>query len=152
MPGSNAEPRAARPRALAEDGRRGAAHRVLGNPHIHAVGDIRVESHPGRKDRVRLFYGELVGLRELPAAGEPEQLVFEAHGRRLVVALSEQAVPSPVRRRVVIEVDSLFKLWQRLTEHRIWCMTVSGMGVGDRRLVALDPADNRVEFKEVWLL
>lgn len=130
---------------------------MYGNPQIHTIGDVRLESPPHREDGFRLFYRDLIGLRELPAdsdVSEPDgsEMVFQAHGRRLVVRMRVDAVPSAMRRRVVLLVDSLPDMRDRFEEHRIRTWLLEGMGVGDRRLQALDPGGNRVEMKQVHLL
>ncbi len=125
---------------------------MFGNPQIHAVGDVRLESPPSCEERLRLFYRDLIGLREPGGASSASQLAFEAHGRRVVIHLSHEAMASPMRRRLLIQVDSLGRMWERLTARSIECWEYPGMGIGDRRLVVLDPAGNRIELKEERLI
>jgi hypothetical protein len=122
------------------------------NPQIHAVGDILLESPPHRQEYLRIFYRDLIGLREAADVAEPTQVVFEAHGRRVTVRLFHDALPSPMRRRLLIQVDSLEKMYERLAGRGVACEVFPGFGLTDRRLVALDPAGNRIEIKEVKLL
>ncbi len=122
---------------------------MSGNPQIHAVDDVRLEAPPHSRSGVRTFYRDLIGLTELPAPPERSQIVFHAHGRRLTVHVLADALPSPMRRRLLIQVDSLAEMAARMSRIGVACRMFMGMGIGDRRLVALDPAGNRIECKEV---
>ncbi|MBN1491178.1 MAG: hypothetical protein JXA69_14790 [Phycisphaerae bacterium] len=123
------------------------------NPCIHAIDDVHIEARPGQETRLRFFYGELIGLREVvPPDEEMPSVVFEAHNRRLFVHLFEEAISSPMRRRLVVQVDSLTSLAGRLQDLGLPHYVEHGMGLGSRRLLTLDPADNLVELKELRLL
>lgn len=119
------------------------------NPQIHAIGDVRLEAPPHREHGLRAFYGDLLGLREPDERPEASQMAFEAHGLRLLIGVFADALPSPMRRRLLVQVDSLEDLAEQMRRRGVACRVYAGMGIGDRRLVALDPAGNRVEFKEV---
>jgi catechol 2,3-dioxygenase-like lactoylglutathione lyase family enzyme len=122
---------------------------MQGNPNIHAIDDVRLEAPPHRERGLRVFYRDLIGLSELSEPPEPCQVVFHAHGRRVTIHVFADALASPMRRRLLIQVDSIEAMVRRMRRHGIHCRIWSGIGLGDRRLVALDPAGNRVELKEV---
>lgn len=138
--------------AATRDGwiRDGLRKAMRGNPRIHAISDVRIEAPPGREEVLRKLYRDLLGLCE--AQPPPElapALAFEAHGRRLNVRILREAMASPMRRRLLIEVDSLEQAAERLWRSGFSCELMLGMGIGDRRVVLLDPGGNRVELKEV---
>jgi extradiol dioxygenase family protein len=121
------------------------------NPLIHAIGDVRLESPPGREEPLRRFYGELIGLREVRRPlddGAADRVCFAAHRRAVEIRLAHDAVPSPMRRRVVIQVDSLEHTAERMRRAGFACWVYPGLGIGQRRLIALDPGGNRVELKQ----
>jgi catechol 2,3-dioxygenase-like lactoylglutathione lyase family enzyme len=53
-------------------------------------------------------------------------------------------------RRVTIAVPSLAEAVQRLDERSVAYERLTGILFTDRRLQVLDPAGNRVEFKQEW--
>lgn len=125
---------------------------MYGNPHIHAVGDVTMECPPGREDGLRRFYGEIIGLREIPDGEASGGLAFMAHQRQVVVRFRPNAATSPMRRRLVVVVDSLEETGERLREIGVTWRRHFGMGVGDQRLIIIDPGGNRIELKQVWPL
>lgn len=125
---------------------------MFGNPHIHAIADVRIECPPEAEDRLRWFYADVLGLRPAVPGDDAAGPAFAAHGLVLRIEVRPDARPSPVRRRLVVQIDSLVDAEQRLRDMGLGSELLRGMGIGDRRLVVLDPAGNRVELKEVQLL
>ncbi len=118
-------------------------------PRIHAISSVQIEAMPGLEDRLRWFYGELLGLES--TAGENGNLVFHSKRLQLVVALKPDARSSPMRRRLVLEIPSLDRMREQLDELQMVYEWYEGMAFTERRIFLLDPGENRIELKQVWV-
>jgi catechol 2,3-dioxygenase-like lactoylglutathione lyase family enzyme len=117
-------------------------------PRIHAIAHVHVQAKPGLEHRLRWFYAEVLGLEA--ADGEEETLCFRTKVLEFRVAITEKAQPSPMRRRLVLEIASLNEMRTKLEEIGLEYEWYEGMAFTDRRIYLLDPAGNRVELKQVW--
>ena len=87
-----------------------------------------------------------------PAEGERGMVLFQTQRMQVRILLTPEAQPSPMRRRLVLEVPSLERAQEQLEELGIEYEWYHGLTYTDQRIYLLDPADNRVELKQVWLL
>ena len=118
---------------------------------IQAVDHVNIEALPGLEDELRWFYTELAQLAEVAApATDPPCIRFRSEQIELRVHLVPEPQVDPVACRVTITVPSLDEAAGRLDERSISYERLSGLAYTDRRLQALDPAGNRVEFKQAW--
>jgi hypothetical protein len=123
------------------------------NPQILAISDVTLACRPDKADAIRSLYRDVLRLRELsPGEARHPHLIFAAHQRRIQVILAPDAAGSPMRRRLVIEVDSLHATADQLADLGLPWWLHWGIGIGDRRLALLDPGDNRIELKQVYPL
>lgn len=117
-------------------------------PRIQAISDIRVEAIPGLELELRFFYVDVLGLRQVEA--EAGMLCFEAEVLRVRVLVTAEAQPSPMRRRLVLQIPSLQEMQERLEELEVDYEWHNGLRFTDQRIFVKDPADNRVELKQIW--
>ncbi|MBN1347269.1 MAG: hypothetical protein JXQ73_31555 [Phycisphaerae bacterium] len=118
------------------------------SPRIQAISDVRIEARPELKGDLHFFYVELLGLEAVE--GEPGMLCFQTDRLRVHVLMTPEAQPSPMRRRLVLEVPSLDRMAGKLEEEDIDYDRYRGLRLTDQRIFVLDPADNRVELKQPW--
>ena len=124
--------------------------RVKSN-RIRAIDHVRLEAPCGMEAALRWFYGDVGGL-ELASSG-PEgfgRLCFNSGRLELSIDLVERPRVDPVATRLTILVPSLEEAAAMLDEHSVRYQRISGVMFTDRRLAMLDPAGNRVEFKQEW--
>jgi catechol 2,3-dioxygenase-like lactoylglutathione lyase family enzyme len=119
-------------------------------PQIHAIAHVRVQARPGLEHKLRWFYAELLGLDAVD--GEEGTLCFQTKTLQLRVMIAEGAQPSPMRRRLVLVIPSLEEMRVKFEDIDLEYEWYEGMAFTDRRLFVLDPAENRVELKQVWVL
>ena len=119
-------------------------------PIIHAIRHVRVEAKPEQEPSLRFFYEDVLGLG--PVHDEPGMLCFETKRMRVRILLTPEAQSSRMRRRLVLVVPSLKRMRERLEELEIDYEWYTGMRFTDQRIFVLDPADNRIELKQVWRL
>ena len=118
---------------------------------IQAVEHVNLEAPPGIEEAIRWFYGEVALLREVTDAGDGSTMLrFKSERIELRVHVVVSPTIEAVDCRVTIAVPSLPEASDRLTERRVAFDRVSGITLTDRRLQVLDPAGNRVEFKQEW--
>ena len=116
---------------------------------IQAVDHVNIEAPLGLEESLRWFYGEVAQLDEVPSGtAAPARLCFESEQIELRIRLVERPEIEAVACRVTLTVPSLEDTAERLAERSLPCEHQSGIAVTDRRLQALDPAGNRVEFKQ----
>jgi len=119
-------------------------------PRIHAINNVRLEAKPGTEPQLHFFYVDVLGME--PAEGEPGMVLFQTQRMQVRILLTPEAQPSPMRRRLVLEVPSLERMQEQLEELEIEYEWYHGLAYTDQRIFLLDPADNRVELKQVWPL
>jgi extradiol dioxygenase family protein len=117
------------------------------SPRVHAVEHLHVEVPHGCEAAIRAFYGELLGLKQLPDTGD----ALLAFGRdrlavRFVACERPRIVPS--RRRLTVTVESLAAVQERLEESGTRFWTISGLSLSERSLLVLDPFDQIVEVRQ----
>ena len=115
---------------------------------MQAIRDVRVEAKPGLEGDLHFFYVEMLGLE--PSEGEPGMLHFCTDKLRLRVLLTPEAQPSPMRRRLVLEIPSLGRMADKLEEEGIPHEWYRGLTLTDQRIFVLDPADHRVDLQQAW--
>jgi len=112
---------------------------------ISGVDHIHLTAPRGSEARVRAFYGDLLGLREIP---KPPQLTarggvwFEAGNLPLHVDLEDSA-PAGARRNIAFSVPDLAAVREALEANAVACEAD-----GAERCFCRDPFGNRVEFVE----
>jgi catechol 2,3-dioxygenase-like lactoylglutathione lyase family enzyme len=116
---------------------------VLGIDHV------QVAAPPGCERAARAFYGDVLGMRELP---KPEQLRarggvwFAAGAQELHVGVADPFVPAR-RAHPGLVVDDIDRLHDRLAAAGLtpeWDEAIAGV----RRLFVLDPFGNRLEVRQ----
>jgi extradiol dioxygenase family protein len=120
---------------------------------ILAIDHVRLEAGEVHEQAILDFYGELIGLerRELPTETTFDDTViaFRGHQQRtpaLFIRLSDEPPPPRMRRAAVIEIESLHTCAERLDERKVAYHWSRGWFPYDRRLIAIDPAGNRIEL------
>ena len=111
---------------------------------------VNVTMPPGSEAEARRFYGELLGLREIP---KPESIRsrggcwFDAGGLDIHISAWPEHVTRPEYRHFGLEVESVEVLRQRLEAAGV--KTASGKPVPWQRFFAHDPFGHRIEFHEI---
>lgn len=109
-----------------------------------------MEAKPGQEAALRTFYVDILGLE--PADGEEGMVCFQTGRLRLRILITPEAIASPMRRRLVLEISSLQNLREKLDELAMAYEWYEGFAFTERRIFVLDPAENRIELKQVWIL
>lgn len=111
---------------------------------------VQVTYPPGEDARARAFYGEVLGLRELP---KPEPLAsrggmwFELGGQQLHLGLEAGVERARLRSHVAYEVADLAAMRARL--EAAGCEIEAGAPIpGLERFETRDPFGNRLELVE----
>lgn len=118
---------------------------------IQAVDHVELEAPLGTEDALRWFYGELAELDEVAASGlTGGPIRFKSARIELRIRFVPRPSIDPVPVRVTIGVRSILETRAKLDEARIPFERVSGLLFTDRRIQVLDPAGNRVAFRQVW--
>lgn len=115
---------------------------------VFGIAHVQVGILEGGEDAARLFYGDLLGLRELP---KPEELRdrggvwFQCGMQEIHCGVEEQVAPT--RRHPALLVEGLDELKAKLDAAGSETQ-VDRQLPGYRRFYALDPFGNRLEFLE----
>ena len=122
--------------------------RYLKHMALLGIAHVQLAIPPGDEDEARRFYGDLLGLRELP---KPESLrdrggVWFQAGMQEIHCGIETPV-APTRRHPAFLVDNLDALKATLEANNIPTETDRQLP-GYRRFYATDPFGNRLEFLE----
>ena len=117
-------------------------------PVITGIAHVQVAITPGGEDRARAFYGELLGLREVP---KPESLA-DRGGAWFACGPQEihcgvEAEVAPTRRHPALLVSRLDTLRQTLEQGGVACDAGRPLP-GYQRFYVADPFGNRLEFLE----
>lgn len=119
--------------------------RIVAVDHVLLESDLEVE------EDLRWFYGDLVALDEVGAAGEPgRRLVYKSGRIELRVAFVAEPHVDPIDTRVAILVPSLKEVTDVLDDRKIGFEPVSGLRWSDRCIAVHDPAGHRIELREHW--
>jgi len=118
---------------------------------IHAVDHVHLQAAFGLDDELDWFYGELAQLDRLPCdAANPHRMRFQSNRLELRIDLCERPVIESVACRVVLLVPSLDETVATLEDRSVAFERQTSTLWTDRRLEVLDPAGNRVVFKQEW--
>ncbi len=115
---------------------------------VFGIAHVQVAMTPGGEERARWFYGQLLGLRELP---KPEALRdrggvwFQCGMQEIHCGVEAEVAPS--RRHPALLVDDLDGLKAALEAAGIQTETDRQLP-GYRRFYASDPFGNRIELLE----
>lgn len=110
---------------------------------------VNVTMPAGSEDAARMFYGEVLGLREIP---KPEPLRgrggvwFEAGGLDVHVSVEPQRIGADAQRHFGLECEDVDGLRARL--HAAGVGTEDGRPAPWRRFFVRDPFGNRIEIHE----
>ncbi len=116
---------------------------------IQAVDHVNIEAPLGLAESLCWFYCEVAQLDEVPSGtAAPARLCFKSEQIELRIHLVERPEIEAVGCRVTFAVPSLADVAELLAERSMLCERQSGVSLSDRRLQTLDPAGNRVEFKQ----
>ncbi len=116
---------------------------------VTAIDHVQLAAPPGCEGAARAFYGELLGLVELP---KPEALAsrggcwFRAGGQELHVGVEQAFVPARKAHPGLV-VDDLDALRARLEGEGIAVREDDAIP-GARRFHTADPFGNRLEFRQ----
>jgi catechol 2,3-dioxygenase-like lactoylglutathione lyase family enzyme len=116
---------------------------------ITGIDHVQVAAPPGCEDEARAFYGELLGLEELP---KPEALAarggcwFRAGGQELHVGVEDPFAPARKAHPglVVADLDALAAALRACGIDVAYDDTIPGTN----RFYAADPFGNRLEFRQ----
>jgi catechol 2,3-dioxygenase-like lactoylglutathione lyase family enzyme len=116
---------------------------------VTGIDHVQVAAPPGREAEARAFYGELLGLEELP---KPEPLAarggcwFRAGAQELHVGAEDPFAPARKAHPGLV-VAGLDELAERLRAAGVE-VTYDDTIPGTKRFHAADPFGNRLEFRE----
>jgi hypothetical protein len=116
-------------------------------PRILAINDVHFRSSPETMDRVVDFYTGTIGLDQVESEREGVTVFrgYPRSGPRLVVDATLEE-PDSERGRIHILVASLTECMDQLAERRVPVFLLRGWMPYERRVMAFDPAGNRVEL------
>lgn len=118
---------------------------------IQAVDHVNMEAPLGVEDGLRWFYGEVVGLEEIPPArGTEPVLCFRSGNLELRIRLLPRPNVDPMDGRLTLMVQFLSEAKRLLDERHVSYEPLHGLDWTDRRVSLLDPGGNRVELKQQW--
>ena len=116
---------------------------------IQAVEHVDLQARLGTEEELRWFYGELAGLEELCSNdADFPRLRFKSEHIEIRLRMWPDLEIDPIPCRVTILVPVLAELCEALTERSGDYESVSGIAWTDRKIQALDPAGNRIVFKQ----
>ncbi|MEO8538411.1 MAG: VOC family protein [bacterium] len=115
---------------------------------VFGIAHVQVGLTAGGEDRMRWFYGELLGLRELPKPAELRDrggVWFQCGMQEIHCGIEESVAAT--RRHPALLIDGLDELKTRLDAAGVETQSDRQLP-GYRRFYALDPFGNRLEFLE----
>jgi catechol 2,3-dioxygenase-like lactoylglutathione lyase family enzyme len=114
--------------------------------NVTGLDHVQLAAPPDREDDARHFYGELLGLQEIP---KPEPLRarggvwFQAGAQQLHIGVEEPFAPAR-KAHPALRVDDVDALAARLAPNVTWDEGIPGV----RRFYSADPFGNRIELLE----
>lgn len=119
------------------------------NTRLHAVSEVRMEIADYAVPQTLAFWREVFELLPWPLDRNPPGAVGIGPTRRgLLLTLAHDPRPDPRRRRIVLVVDSLEVLAQRLASGAMSFERTRGVFATDDAIVVLDPTGNRIEIRQ----
>ncbi len=107
---------------------------------------------PGGNELARAFYGEALGMREIPKPSTlSNNLVWFAandNGDEVHVFQEENMGPNSAEQHLCLEVDDIEAFRSRLVEHGFAPQTPESI-INRPRLFVRDPFDNLIELVEI---
>ena len=123
----------------------------MSDSRIHAVDHVHIEAENGQEDQLDWFYGNVGGLERLPdSTGSPIRMRFRSAKLELRIDLVDRPRIESVSCRVTLLMPSLEETMAVLDERAIVYDRVRDLMWTSRRIETLDPAGNRVAFKQEW--
>lgn len=117
---------------------------------VSAVRELRIDIPHDLRERVRMFYVQLIGLPEWPPARQIPGGWCAGRPRRGVYFVYRHDVRAdPLRRRMTIDVPCLDSVELRLREAAYPHLRERGLGLSDQRILVNDPAGYLVEVREL---
>lgn len=111
---------------------------------------VSIPRPPGSDDKTRAFYGELLGLEEMPVPRSIERfgLIWFRLGPLELHLFAEEPIDDPSGRRFCLEVDDLAGIRARLVEagYTPWDPVPVP---GRPRFFCRDPFNNTIEFTTI---
>lgn len=120
--------------------------------HVKRLQHTSVPMPPGGSDLARSFYGQALGMREIPKPSTlSNTLVWFAaneQGDEVHVFQEENMGPNSAEQHLCLEVDDLEAFRTRLVEHGFKPQTPESI-INRPRLFVRDPFENLVELVEI---
>lgn len=95
--------------------------------------------------RQRRFYEEVLGLK-VKFADEDNWVQFDVGGQNLALASAREAAPGAAGAVVVLEVDSIEAVVEKLSEEGLEVLSIRDMGSHGRTCAFRDPSGNVVQL------
>ncbi|WP_421829034.1 VOC family protein [Larkinella sp.] len=111
--------------------------------HFKRLDHILISIPEGKKEEARTFYGDVLGLKEVPGEHPGGALWFSIAGIEL--HFREEAAGPYSKRHPAFEIANLDEAKQQLENHGI-AITYSSEIDGRQRFFFHDPFDNRIEL------
>jgi len=119
---------------------------------ITSIDHVHITAPTGSEDKVRAFYGDVLGLTEIPKPPQLEErggVWFDCGNLQLHVGVESAPGNAYSRRHVAFRVANLDKIRDVLAGHGIDVEEDSAPLEGLRRFYCRDSVGNRIEFVEV---
>lgn len=121
-------------------------------PTVKRLQHTSVPMPPGGNDQARAFYGQALGLREIPKPSTlSNNLVWFAandDGDEVHVFQQDDAGPHSAAQHLCLEVDDLEAFRSRLTDHGFAPYDTDPI-INRPRLMVRDPFGNLIELSEI---
>ena len=111
---------------------------------------VSIPRPPGRHEQTRAFYGDVLGLEELPIPEslQHEDLIWYRLGEGELHLFAEEPCNDPSERHLCIEVDDVVALREHLTSAGYAIRDTISIP-GRPRFFCCDPFGNRIEFTTI---
>lgn len=116
---------------------------------VHAVSEVRTPIADTRVEETVAFFRDIFEFESWPAELQPPGALGVGPRRRgLLLPIVHDPRPDPKRRRIVLVVNSLAVLVQRLTLREIPFERAHGIFASDDAITVQDPTGNRIEVRQ----